>query len=203
MLVSLEWYWKLKDQKYSWFWHFRNVNIVKIEFLERWICEKWDFKNVNFVKIDISKMWILWKLRFLRGGFCKKSGLTYFSYFTGLSKKETFDDWVTSAEASQGVLENPSWMLVFTQVFVFPSKDCSWKPIKSLGFTGKMASEDATKRLSSKKQTLDDAYAAPANFLEIDVINPITHGIGNKRYTDYEVRMKVNRLNYQLRSFCK
>ena len=24
----------------------------------------------------------------------------------------------------------------------------------------------------SKKQTLDDAYAAPANFLEIDVINP-------------------------------
>ncbi len=54
-----------------------------------------------------------------------------------------------------------------------------------------MASEDATKRLSSKKQTLDDAYAAPANFLEIDVINPITHGVANKRYTDYEVRMKV------------
>ena len=45
-----------------------------------------------------------------------------------------------------------------------------------------MSSEDATKRLSSKKQTLDDAYAAPANFLEIDVINPITHGIGGKRY---------------------
>ena len=44
---------------------------------------------------------------------------------------------------------------------------------------------------SSKKQTLDDAYAAPANFLEIDVINPITHGIGNKRYTDYECRLKV------------
>lgn len=73
-------------------------------------------------------------------------------------------------------------------------------------------SDDATKRLSSKKQvwsdwscqywvdfqpsssslqTLDDAYAAPANFLEIDVINPITHGVGNKRYTDYEVKMKV------------
>ena len=55
-----------------------------------------------------------------------------------------------------------------------------------------MSSEDATKRLSSKKQTLDDAYAAPANFLEIDVINPITHGLSNKRYTDYEVRMKTN-----------
>jgi len=55
-----------------------------------------------------------------------------------------------------------------------------------------MASDDATKRLSSKKQTLDDAYAAPANFLEIDVINPITHGIGAKRYTDYECRLKTN-----------
>ena len=62
-----------------------------------------------------------------------------------------------------------------------------------------MSSEDATKRLMSKKQTLDDAYAAPANFLEIDVINPITHGVGAKRYTDYEVRMKVfNTLNTEL-----
>lgn len=50
---------------------------------------------------------------------------------------------------------------------------------------------DATRRLNVKKQTLDDAYAAPANFLEIDVINPITHGVAKKRYTDYEVRMKV------------
>lgn len=50
---------------------------------------------------------------------------------------------------------------------------------------------DSTRRLVSKKQTLDDAYAAPANFLEIDVVNPITHGVGNKRYTDYEVRMRV------------
>ena len=46
-------------------------------------------------------------------------------------------------------------------------------------------------RLSSKKQTLDDAYAVPANFLEIDVINPITHGVAAKRYTDYECRLKV------------
>ena len=52
---------------------------------------------------------------------------------------------------------------------------------------------DATRRLAAKKQTLDDAYAAPANFLEIDVVNPITHGLGTKRYTDYEVRMRVSR----------
>ena len=55
---------------------------------------------------------------------------------------------------------------------------------------------DATSRLTSEKQTLDDAYAAPANFLEIDVINPITHGVGAKRYTDYEVRMKVQLINF-------
>ena len=51
-----------------------------------------------------------------------------------------------------------------------------------------------TKRLEAKKQTLDDAYAAPANFLEIDVVNPETHGVGKKRYTDYEVRMRVGAL---------
>jgi len=53
--------------------------------------------------------------------------------------------------------------------------------------------QEATRRLQPKKQTLDDAYAAPANFLEIDVVNPITHGIGRNRYTDYEVRMRVSR----------
>jgi len=51
---------------------------------------------------------------------------------------------------------------------------------------------DATRRLGVKKQTLDDAYAAPANFLEIDVVNPITHGIANKRYSDYEIRLRTN-----------
>lgn len=52
--------------------------------------------------------------------------------------------------------------------------------------------QDATRRLQPKKQTLDDAYAAPANFLEIDVLNPITHGMTRKRYTDYEVRLRVS-----------
>jgi len=50
----------------------------------------------------------------------------------------------------------------------------------------------ATQRLSSKRQTLDEAYAPPANFLEIDVSNPITHGVGKTRYTDYEIRMRTN-----------
>ena len=53
-----------------------------------------------------------------------------------------------------------------------------------------------TARIQPKKQTLDDAYAPPANFLEIDVINPETNGVGKKRFTDYEVRMKVNIIFY-------
>lgn len=52
---------------------------------------------------------------------------------------------------------------------------------------------DATRRLNVKKQTLDDAYAVPANFLEIDVVDPITSITkGQKRYTDYDVRMRTN-----------
>ena len=60
-----------------------------------------------------------------------------------------------------------------------------------------MAAEDAgakgvdTKRLDFKKQTLDDAYAAPANLLEIEVCDPQAHGFGRQRYTDYEVKMRV------------
>jgi len=61
--------------------------------------------------------------------------------------------------------------------------------------------QEATKRLVTKKQTLDDAYAAPANFLEIDVSNAITHGVGSKRYTDYEVRLKTNLPVFRLKEY--
>jgi sorting nexin-3/12 len=49
-----------------------------------------------------------------------------------------------------------------------------------------------TARISIRPQTLREAYDPPANVLEIDVLNPETHGIGNKRYTDYEVRLRVS-----------
>ena len=49
-----------------------------------------------------------------------------------------------------------------------------------------------TARVSMKPQTLREAYDPPANVLEIDVANPETHGVGNRRFTDYEVRMKVS-----------
>lgn len=52
-------------------------------------------------------------------------------------------------------------------------------------------------RLQTKKQSLDDMYSVPANFLEIDVINPQTTIIaGKKKYTDYEIRMRVRFIFY-------
>jgi hypothetical protein len=64
-----------------------------------------------------------------------------------------------------------------------------WQAMASSAVEG--PNQESTKRLAAKRQTLDDAYAEPANFLEIDVINPITHGIGRNRFTDYEIRLRV------------
>ncbi|XP_076824492.1 sorting nexin-12-like [Clavelina lepadiformis] len=50
-----------------------------------------------------------------------------------------------------------------------------------------------TRRLDAPRQELADAYSLPANFLEIEVTNPETHGVGwRQRYTDYEIKMKTN-----------
>ncbi|KAL4593189.1 sorting nexin-12 isoform X1, partial [Arapaima gigas] len=48
-----------------------------------------------------------------------------------------------------------------------------------------------TRRLNSKPQDLTDAYGPPSNFLEIDVYDPQTIGVGRNRFTTYEVRMRA------------
>lgn len=60
-----------------------------------------------------------------------------------------------------------------------------------------------TQRLASKRQTLDEAYAPPANFLEIEVINPITHGVSKMRYTDYEIRLRVAYCDSFVKKICR
>jgi len=47
-------------------------------------------------------------------------------------------------------------------------------------------------RLGRRKVDLDDAYAQPANFLEIEVHDPITQGGGNLRFTEYTITTKTN-----------
>lgn len=49
-----------------------------------------------------------------------------------------------------------------------------------------------TARVSIRPQTIREAYDPPANVLEVDVVNPETHGLGAKRYTDYEVKLRVS-----------
>ena len=53
-----------------------------------------------------------------------------------------------------------------------------------------------TRRLNSKPQDITDAYGAPSNFLEIDVSNPQTVGVGRTRYTTYDVRMRVSSVQF-------
>ncbi|KAI8340084.1 Phox homologous domain-containing protein [Chlamydoabsidia padenii] len=43
-----------------------------------------------------------------------------------------------------------------------------------------------------RQQTMKERYAVPETFLEIDVKNPMTHGIGRKMYTDYEILCRTN-----------
>ncbi|OBA22550.1 putative golgi membrane protein-sorting protein [Metschnikowia bicuspidata var. bicuspidata NRRL YB-4993] len=44
---------------------------------------------------------------------------------------------------------------------------------------------------SHKKQSFNDIYGEPENFLEIEVCNPQTH-LGREQYTDYEIVCRTN-----------
>ncbi len=42
-------------------------------------------------------------------------------------------------------------------------------------------------------------YGVPENFLEVEVRNPLTHGVGRKMYTDYEIVTRTNIPAFKLR----
>lgn len=42
-------------------------------------------------------------------------------------------------------------------------------------------------------------YGVPENFLEVEVRSPMTHGIGRKMYTDYEIITRTNIPAFKLR----
>jgi len=58
---------------------------------------------------------------------------------------------------------------------------------------------ESTKRITQQKQTLDEAYSPPANYLEICVSDPITHGEGRARFTDFRVETKTNMPVFKVR----
>ncbi|KAF7558517.1 hypothetical protein G7046_g5642 [Stylonectria norvegica] len=51
----------------------------------------------------------------------------------------------------------------------------------------------------TRQQSFDEIYGPPENFLEIEVRNPRTHGIGRQMYTDYEILCRTNIPAFKLR----
>ncbi|CAK9435851.1 uncharacterized protein LODBEIA_P05060 [Lodderomyces beijingensis] len=43
-----------------------------------------------------------------------------------------------------------------------------------------------------KPQSFSEIYGEPENFLEVEVVNPQTHGYGANMYTDYEIICRTN-----------
>ncbi|EGG05194.1 uncharacterized protein MELLADRAFT_36961 [Melampsora larici-populina 98AG31] len=49
-------------------------------------------------------------------------------------------------------------------------------------------------------QTLDEMYAVPENYLEIEVRHPVTHDNVRKPYTDYEITCRTNIPAFKVKS---
>ncbi|KAK8005107.1 Phox-like protein [Apiospora arundinis] len=51
----------------------------------------------------------------------------------------------------------------------------------------------------NRQQSFEEIYGPPENFLEIEVRNPRTHGMGRGMYTDYEIVCRTNIPAFKLR----
>ncbi|OCK83157.1 Phox-like protein [Lepidopterella palustris CBS 459.81] len=54
----------------------------------------------------------------------------------------------------------------------------------------------------ARSQSFEELYGPPENFLEIEVKNPQTHGVGRGMYTTYEIVMRTNIPAFKLKSSC-
>ncbi|XP_007183667.2 sorting nexin-12 isoform X2 [Balaenoptera acutorostrata] len=80
---------------------------------------------------------------------------------------------------------------------LLPSASVPHPPFPGPGLSfGKMSDTAVadTRRLNSKPQDLTDAYGPPSNFLEIDIFNPQTVGVGRARFTTYETNLPIFKL---------
>jgi hypothetical protein len=100
------------------------------------------------------------------------------------------------ASSSRSVKDSP-WDMQAATVSNFFLSFCQEMNSQTDDFT----ENGSISRLQSKKQSLDDMYSVPANFLEIDVMNPQTTIVqGKKKFTDYEIKMKVSEVCVSYRS---
>ncbi|KAJ2454068.1 Sorting nexin-3 [Coemansia sp. RSA 2336] len=61
------------------------------------------------------------------------------------------------------------------------------------------AFSSSTRPALSREQPAEDQYLVPESYLEIEVKNPKTHGVGRNMYTDYEVVCRSNIPMFKLR----
>ncbi|KAK3367130.1 Phox homologous domain-containing protein [Lasiosphaeria ovina] len=89
-----------------------------------------------------------------------------------------------------------------------PTSPTSSDPNKSPTAASAAAAAAAAARLhrpimqsmpDTRQQSFDEIYGPPENFLEIEVRNPRTHGIGRHMYTDYEILCRTNIPAFKLR----
>jgi sorting nexin-3/12 len=59
---------------------------------------------------------------------------------------------------------------------------------------------DSLTRLPVKQQSMDDAYGIPENFLEVEVSDPQTRGVGKFMYTDYKITLNTNIPAFKIKS---
>ena len=52
---------------------------------------------------------------------------------------------------------------------------------------------------TTRPQSFDEIYGPPENFLEVEIRNPRTHGVGRHMYTDYEIVCRTNIPAFKLR----
>ncbi|RPA85130.1 Phox-like protein [Ascobolus immersus RN42] len=53
---------------------------------------------------------------------------------------------------------------------------------------------------TARPQSFEEIYGPPENFLEVEVRNPQTHGVGRKMFTDYEVICRTNIPAFKLKN---
>lgn len=58
---------------------------------------------------------------------------------------------------------------------------------------------DSLSSASTRNLPPEDMYGVPENFLEVEVRSPLTHGVGRKMYTDYEIVTRTNIPAFKLR----
>ena len=72
-------------------------------------------------------------------------------------------------------------------------------PLPASNYTVPAYSPFARVDSAPRREAVEDMYGVPENFLEVEVRNPLTHGVGRKMYTDYEIVTRTNIPAFKLR----